>query len=87
MASRFSALNYTTEFHDVSAIWGRFKTVGREADIEPGDIMGWAANNITPRGSLGSIMEGVSEKWNSESEVIGGHDGDRQTDCRFCYNW
>ena len=61
MSDRLSSLNTATYFHDVAAIGGRFYTDGREAKLEPGNIMVWSVNIITLGEGLESITEGVSD--------------------------
>ena len=75
-------MNYAADFHDKAAIRGRFNAYGREEDLEPGNIMRWEVNNLTPRVSLGIILVGISEIQNSSSEVVGGCYSNHQMECR-----
>ena len=45
---------------------------GREAELEPGYVMGWEFNNIMLGRGPESILEGVSDVRNSDGEVVSG---------------
>ena len=55
------SLNSTTYLHYVVAIRFRLYVDGREAYLEPGNLLGWSVNNTTIGGGLESILEGVSK--------------------------
>ena len=79
MATRgFIILHPKEYFHDVEVIRGRLNAYGREAELEPGDIMGRAL-----RGGLEIILEGVSDFRNADNEVVGNRYGKNHTECRF----
>ena len=77
-----SSLIAATYFHDLVAIGVRFCADGREAELEPGYVMGWTVNNLTLIGGLENIMDGIGEIRNTDGEVVGGSDGVNQTDYR-----
>ena len=62
-------------FHDIAVIGGRFNAYGREEELGPGNIMGWAVSNTTLIGGLESVMEGVIGVQNTDSEVVGARNG------------
>ena len=45
--------------------------------------MGWEVTNLTLRGGLESILEGVSDIRNYDSEVVSGSDSDNYIECSF----
>ena len=57
---------------------------GREMELEPGYVRGWVFNNFMVGGGLESIMEGIGDICNYYGEVVGGSDGDNQTECDYC---
>ena len=84
MASRgFSALHTTAYLRYIASIRCRLNAYGREAELETGYIMGRPVNNITLRGGLGSILEGGSDVYNFDTEVLCCHDGNNQMEFRF----
>ena len=54
--SGFSYSHPAADFHDIAAVSGRLNVYGREAELEPGNIMGQEVNNIILRGGLESIL-------------------------------
>ena len=60
---------------------------GREAELEPGQVMGWTLNNFTLRRGLESILEAIGEISNANGELIGGSDGINQMESRCCYDY
>ena len=57
----------------------RFNAYDREAELETDDIMGKEVNNFALRGNLDSVLEGISDIYNSNNEVVGGHNGNNHT--------
>ena len=78
------SLNSTTYLHYVVAIRFRLYVDGREAYLEPGNLLGWSVNNTTIGGGLESILEGVSGVCNSDGEVVIGSNSNNQKRCRWC---
>ena len=72
---RLSSLHDATHFHDIVAIGSRFYEDVRETEIKLGYLMGWAVNNITLKGYLEIILEGVSDIRNANAEVVSDRDG------------
>ena len=70
--------------HDVATIRGRLYADDKEAEHGPGYLMGWEVNNFTPRGGVDIILEGVGDIHNADGGVVGGSNGDKQTECRRC---
>ena len=83
-AGGIGALHPMTDFHDVAAVRGRFNAYGREEEIEPGDLIGWAVNNLMLRVCLDIILVGISNVRNADGEVVIGSDINRKMECRFC---
>ena len=75
------ALYAATYFLDIASTMGRFNTYGREAEPEPGDIMGWEVNDITLKGGPDIILEGVSYICNNNSKVVSKSYRIDQTEC------
>ena len=46
--------------------------------------MGWEVNNFTLGGGLGIILEGIGKIRNVYDEVVGGRNGNNQTECMWC---
>ena len=49
--------------------------------------MGWTVNNFTLGVSLESILECIGDIRDTNGEVVGGSNGNIQTECRFCKDW
>ena len=84
MAGGISSLHAGPYYHYVAAIMGMFNVHGREAELEPYNLMRWAVNNITLGVDLDNIMESVSDTSNADSEVVGGRNVNNQMECRCC---
>ena len=69
-AVSIDALHDAAYFHDVLSVRGEFNAYGREVDLESGDKMGWADNNIMLVGGLESLMEVVSDVRNADVDVV-----------------
>ena len=60
-SDNISSLHTATHLHDVATIRGRLSSDGREAELEPGYIMGSGFNNISLGIGLDSILEVIRD--------------------------
>ena len=77
-------MHSTAYFNDIEAIGGRLYAYGREAELEPGFVMGCTENIFTLIGILESILEDIGDILNVNVEVLGVSDGNSQKYCRYC---
>ena len=83
MASiRFNALHPTAYLHDIASTGVRFYAYGREAELDPGEVMGYTVNNLPLRGSLEVIIEGISDIHNTNGDMVCGWNVNNQPECR-----